>query len=52
MDVYIDDIIALNKPAGLAVHSGPKLGRSLSDFLHYWKYEEKDLPHLAHRLDK
>ena len=46
------DIVALNKPSGVAVHSGPKVKSDLSRFLHYWQYEEHQLPELAHRLDK
>ena len=46
------DIIALNKPSGVAVHSGPKVKSDLSRYLHYWQYEEHQIPELAHRLDK
>lgn len=47
-----DDIIALNKPSGLAVHAGPKLHNHLSHYKHLWQYEQSELPELAHRLDK
>ena len=48
----VDDIIALNKPAGLAVHGGPRIGSDLTHYLHYWQYDESQPPQLAHRLDK
>lgn len=47
-----DDIIALNKPCGLAVHAGPRLLNDLSCYRHFWQYEQDQLPQLAHRLDK
>ena len=47
----IEDIIAINKPAGLAVHGGPGLLNDLSRHLYLWEYGG-DTPHLAHRLDK
>ncbi len=50
--VMPDDIVVLNKPAGLPVHVGPKVSQSLTDYLHYWQYEQADAPLLAHRLDK
>lgn len=49
--VGLDDIIGVNKPAGLAVHGGPGVGTDLSHYMHYWQYEEAQPPHLAHRLD-
>lgn len=52
ISVLIDDIMAVNKPSGLAVHDGPKLGASLMQYLHHWQYEQTEPPNLAHRLDK
>lgn len=49
---YVDDIVALNKPGGIAVHSGPKMNVDLSRYLHYWQYGADQPPELAHRLDK
>jgi len=48
----IGDVIALNKPSGVAVHSGPKVKNDLSHHLHLWQYGEASIPELAHRLDK
>jgi tRNA pseudouridine32 synthase/23S rRNA pseudouridine746 synthase len=42
--------IVLNKPAGLAVHPGPRGGTSVEDFLPQLS-RRKDGPWLAHRLD-
>lgn len=47
-----DDVIALNKLEGLAVHGGPKLSLDLSQCLHYLQYDYPEPPQLAHRLDK
>ncbi len=44
--------MALNKPGGLAVHSGPKMSSDLSCYLHHWQYDADQPPELAHRLDK
>ncbi len=48
----IDDIVALNKPSGIAVHSGPKMSNDLSCYLDFWQYGADQPPELAHRLDK
>ena len=47
-----DAILALNKPAGLAVHGGPRLKDDLSKHLSLWQYDAPSPPELAHRLDK
>ncbi|XP_031551449.1 mitochondrial RNA pseudouridine synthase Rpusd4-like [Actinia tenebrosa] len=48
------DLVALNKPYGIAVHDGPGIPKSISNFLDEFA-TIKDLgrkPELAHRLDK
>lgn len=51
--IYKDDyIIAINKPAGLAVQSGSKVEKSLNDYLPYLKFEKSEIPKLVHRIDK
>ena len=45
-------ILVLNKPAGLAVHRGPKGGETLEDSLHFLTFGLPRNPALAHRLDK
>jgi len=42
--------VVLNKPAGLAVHPGPRGGRSVEDFFPLLS-RRRDGPWLAHRLD-
>lgn len=41
----------LDKPAGLAVHAGPRGGASLDDLLPAFAFGRKRLPQPAHRLD-
>ena len=51
--IYEDkNIIAINKPRGLAVQSGTKIEKSVNDFLKYLKNDGEETPKLAHRLDK
>jgi 23S rRNA pseudouridine955/2504/2580 synthase len=51
--IYMDkNILAINKPAGLAVQGGTKVAVSLDDLLPFLKYEADDKPKLVHRLDK
>lgn len=47
-----DDIIALNKPAGLAVQGGTKTTLHLDAMLDHLQFDAKDRPRLVHRLDK
>lgn len=47
-----EDILAINKIAGLAVQGGTKVGISLDDLLPSLKFESADRPKLIHRLDK
>ena len=51
--IYKDkDIIALNKPSGLAVQGGTNTTRHIDGFLEALKFENKEKPKLVHRIDK
>ena len=51
--IYKDEnIIAINKPSGLAVQGGTGVGVSLDDMLDSLKFDANDRPRLVHRLDK
>jgi tRNA pseudouridine32 synthase / 23S rRNA pseudouridine746 synthase len=45
-------ILVLDKPAGLAVHRGPKGGASLEDYFDRLRFGLPHAPALAHRLDR
>ena len=45
-------MLIIDKPAGLAVHRGPKGGASLEDYFDALRYGLPRPPSLAHRLDK
>jgi tRNA pseudouridine32 synthase / 23S rRNA pseudouridine746 synthase len=45
-------MLIIDKPAGLAVHAGPKGGPSLEDFLDGLRFGLPRRPELAHRLDR
>ena len=47
-----DDILVLDKPAGLAVHQAPGTRHSLEDHFETLRLGLPDRPGLAHRLDK
>jgi tRNA pseudouridine32 synthase/23S rRNA pseudouridine746 synthase/23S rRNA pseudouridine1911/1915/1917 synthase len=47
-----DEILVLDKPAGLAVHRAPGTRQSLEDHFEALRLGLPDLPGLAHRLDK
>jgi 23S rRNA pseudouridine955/2504/2580 synthase len=47
-----DDIIALNKPAGLAVQGGSSTSEHLDRLLDGLRFEKTERPRLVHRLDK
>ena len=47
-----ENLIVINKPAGLAVHGGPGTEEHLEKFLEAFKFEASELPKLVHRLDK
>ncbi|MQT11305.1 RluA family pseudouridine synthase [Segnochrobactrum spirostomi] len=51
--LYRDDaVIVLDKPAGIAVHKGPKGGIVLEDGFDALRFGQAQPPQLAHRLDK
>lgn len=51
--IYQDEfLIAVNKPAGLAVQGGSKTHRHLDGMLDALQFDAKDRPRLVHRLDK
>ncbi len=51
--IYKDeDVIVLNKPAGLAVQGGTKTTRHIDGLLDALRFEKNEKPHLVHRLDK
>ena len=45
-------LLVIDKPAGLAVHPGPKTPDSLEDFLEDLTFGNQRLPVIAHRLDR
>lgn len=45
-------VLAVNKPAGLAVQGGTGLSRHLDGLLDALRFDSDDAPRLAHRLDK
>lgn len=47
-----DDVLAINKPPGLAVQGGTGLKRHLDGMLDGLKFDLKERPRLVHRLDK
>ena len=51
--IYRDGLmLVLNKPAGIAVHRGPKGGDSLEDHFNALRFGLPRAPALAHRLDR
>lgn len=51
--IYKDEhVMALNKPPGLAVQGGTKIGRHIDGLLEGLTNREGEKPHLVHRLDK
>jgi 23S rRNA pseudouridine955/2504/2580 synthase len=47
-----DDVIALNKPSGLAVQGGTKTVRHIDAMLDALRFGSKERPRLVHRLDR
>ncbi|WP_135077507.1 RluA family pseudouridine synthase [Terasakiella sp. SH-1] len=47
-----DDVIVINKPAGLPTQGGTGVKRHLDGLLHALKFDLTDKPRLCHRLDK
>lgn len=51
--IYKDEeVIVLNKPAGLAVQGGTKTARHIDGMLEALCFDKEEKPHLVHRLDK
>src|SRR6202007_1288305 len=51
--IYRDGLmLVIDKPAGLAVHKGPKGGESLEDYFGALRFGLPAPPALAHRLDR
>ncbi len=51
--IYSDEqVIALNKPAGLAVQGGTKTKRHIDAMLDALRFDKKERPRLVHRLDR
>lgn len=44
--------IVLDKPAGLAVHAGPRGGKNLEQLFDHLRFDQSRSPALAHRLDR
>lgn len=47
-----DDVIVIDKPAGLAVQGGTGVGRNLDAMLSALRFEAEENPRLVHRLDQ
>ena len=47
-----ENIIALNKPSGLATQGGSGITISVDDYLPHLRFDLKENPQLVHRLDK
>jgi len=47
-----DDVLAINKPAGLAVQGGTGLDRHLDAMLDALQFDATERPRLVHRLDR
>ncbi|MFQ5939498.1 MAG: pseudouridine synthase, partial [Alphaproteobacteria bacterium] len=47
-----DDVLAINKPPGLAVQGGSRITRHLDQMLEALSFEAGERPRLVHRLDK
>ncbi len=45
-------VIVLDKPAGIPVHAGPSGGENLEDYFDALTFGYKEIPRLAHRLDR
>ena len=51
--LYRDGLmLVIDKPAGIAVHRGPKGGENLEDYFHVLRFGLPRNPALAHRLDR
>ncbi|MGA9487590.1 MAG: RNA pseudouridine synthase, partial [Methylocella sp.] len=45
-------MLVIDKPAGIAVHRGPKGGENLEEYFHALRFGLPRNPALAHRLDR
>jgi len=53
MVLYKDaNVIVINKPQGLAVQGGTKIGRNIDDMLVALQFDAKERPKLIHRIDR
>ena len=51
--LYRDGLmLVIDKPAGIAVHRGPKGGENLEDYFYVLAFGLPRVPSLAHRLDR
>lgn len=51
--LFLDgEAIVLDKPAGLAVHKGPRTRESLEDYLHHLRFGFQREPAPVHRIDR
>jgi 23S rRNA pseudouridine955/2504/2580 synthase len=51
--IFKDEVLlAINKPAGLAVQGGSKISYSIDDLAEYLKFDNEEKPKLVHRLDR
>ena len=51
--IHMDNnILAINKPAGLAVQGGSRIVNNLDSMLDFLKFDADERPRLVHRLDK
>jgi tRNA pseudouridine32 synthase/23S rRNA pseudouridine746 synthase len=51
--LFLDgEALVIDKPAGLAVHAGPRTPASLEDHLHQLRFGFERSPSLVHRLDR
>lgn len=51
--LFLDgEALVIDKPAGLAVHPGPRTAASLEDHLHQLRFGFERSPSLVHRLDR
>lgn len=51
--LFLDgEALVIDKPAGLAVHPGPRTRESLEDYLHHLRFGFRRVPVPVHRLDR
>ena len=47
-----ENLIAIDKPSGIAVQGGSKIDFNIAEILSHLKFEKNEIPHLVLRLDK